>query len=309
MHSPASAEIPDSLRLWYKRPAANWNEALPVGNGRLGAMVFGGIEEERLQLNEETIWSKGGEYKDNPNGHKYVDQVRELLFQGKYNQAEKMFKEKMMTTRLPSGTNTYQTLGDLSIKFEGMENITDYYRDLDLHKAISTTRYKSGNVQYTRTVFSSAVDQALIMKVTADATGKVDCSIELNRPGEGEVVTAQGNTLTMTQHLSDGKGVKFETRLQAISKSGTIKTKNNKLIVKNADELELRLVAGTDYFKGDPTEVCNDYQEKLAPREIFRNTERPHCRLPVLFQQGNHGNPSVSCRRVCYGREDRCPET
>ncbi|MEX0312902.1 MAG: alkaline phosphatase [Allomuricauda sp.] len=260
------SEMGDNLKLWYKHPAANWNEALPVGNGKLGAMVFGGIEEERLQLNEESIWSKDGEYLDRPNAHKYLKQIRNLLFEGKYAEAEKIYGEQVLTPRLPSNTNTYQTLGDIILKFDGIENVTNYYRDLNLNNATSTTSYKADNVDFKRTVFSTAADNALILKTTASEPGKINCTIGLSRPGDGEKVVAQDNLLIMTQHLSNGKGVKYETRLQVINKSGSLEVINNQIRVKDADELELRLVAGSDFGQKDPAELCDNYIHKLENR-------------------------------------------
>ncbi len=262
-----AAQSPENLKLWYKRPAANWNEALPIGNGSLGAMVFGGTVEERIQLNEETIWSKDGEYLDRPNAHKYLKQIRTLLFDGKYAEAEKLYNEQVLTPRLPSNTNTYQTLGNITLKFEGIDNVTDYYRDLNLGNATSTTRYKASNVDFKRTVFSSAVDNVLIIKTTASEPGKIHCAISLSRPGEGEKVIAQNDgTLTMTQHLSNGKGVKYEAKLKIINTSGSLEVVNDQIVVKDADELELRLVAGSDYRKENPTKLCEDYLQKLEKR-------------------------------------------
>ena len=257
----------DSLKLWFKRPAANWNEALPVGNGRLGAMVFGGVGQERLQLNEESVWSKSGEYQDKKGGYKHVKRIRSLLFQGKYKEAEEVAVEKLMGERLPSGTNTYQTLGDLHIHFEGIENYTDYRRELDLYSATALTRFKTNGVWHTREVFSSAVDQVVVMRATASQPGQISCAIMLTRPGEGEVVKAAGDMLVMTHHLSDGKGVKFEARVTVLAEGGTINIENKKLVVKNANSLELRLVAGTDYFGKDPVQLCDEFQKKLQDRE------------------------------------------
>ncbi|WP_420320035.1 glycosyl hydrolase family 95 catalytic domain-containing protein [Flagellimonas sp.] len=258
-----SSQTSESLKLWYKNPAVDWNEALPVGNGRLGAMVFGGIQEERIQLNEETIWTKDGEYKDRTHAHNYIDEIRKLLFDGKYAEAEKLYSEQVLSPRLPSNTNTYQTLGDITLSFDGIEDATDYYRELDLNNATTTTRFKVKDVTYNRTVFSSAVDNVLVFKTTSDQPGRINCTIGLSRPGDGEKVRVEGNMLIMTQHLSNGKGVKYEARLQLIAKSGTTQVVGNQFVVKNADELELRLVAGTDYRGQDPAQLCNDYQRKL----------------------------------------------
>ena len=261
-----TAQATEDLKLWYKHPATNWNEALPVGNGSLGAMVFGGIQEERIQLNEETIWTKGDEYKDRLNAHKYIDKIRNLLFEGKYAEAEKLYTEQVLTPRLPSNTNTYQTLGDITLTFDGIENVSDYYRDLDIANATNNIRYNAKGITYNRTVFSSAVDNALIVKATASKPGNINCTVGLSRPGDGEKVIVQDNMLIMTQHLSDGKGVKYEARLQVMAKSGSMEVINNQFVVKNADELELRLVVGTDFRKKNPTQLCDESIQKLKDR-------------------------------------------
>lgn len=162
----------EPLKLWFKQPASNWNEALPVGNERLGAMVFGGTNIERLQLNEESVWSKQGEYLDKKGGYKHIPEIRNLLFERKYVEAEKLAKEKLMSDRLPSGTNAYQTLGDLNIIFEGLEGISDYYRELSLDSAMVKTSFRYGKVKHSRTVFSSAVDQALLVMAEATKPGQ-----------------------------------------------------------------------------------------------------------------------------------------
>ena len=258
------ASYKDSLTLWYRQPAQIWDEALPIGNGRLGAMVFGGVITERLQLNEESIWSKGDEYKDKPGGYKYVKKIRSLLFQGKYLEAETMAKEKLMTERLPSGTNTYQTLGDLHIKFEGVDNYKNYYRDLDLNRAMATTRFTSENVQHQRTVFSTAKDQAIVMRATANRPGNITATLALSRPGEGETITANGNKIILKHHLSDGNGVQFEARVVVMTDGGTITVEGQQLRVNRANSIEIRIVAGTDYSQGNPATICDTYEQSLS---------------------------------------------
>ena len=130
-------ELKEEFRLWFKQPASVWNEALPVGNGRLGAMVFGGVEQERLQLNEESVWTKGNTLEDKEDGYKAIPEIRELLFKGEYEKAEQMCKKELMSERLPSGTNTYQTLGNLNIQFEGVDNYNNYKQELQLDSALN----------------------------------------------------------------------------------------------------------------------------------------------------------------------------
>ena len=257
-----TASAGEELKLWFNQPADNWNEALPIGNGRLGAMVFGGVSHERLQLNEESVWSFGGEYLDKKGGYKAIPQIRKLLFAGKYVEAEKMCMEHLMTDRLPSGTNTYQTLGDLNIQFEGITGYSNYKRELQLDNALTKTTFYANRANHTRTVFSSAVDQALVMLAEADKPGKISCSLELSRPGDGEEVNLTAGQFTMKQHVNGGKGVQYETIIKVIPHGGEMTVDGNKLRIQDADKLEIRVVAATNYRGGNPSELCKNY---LAP--------------------------------------------
>ncbi|HZM91310.1 MAG TPA: glycoside hydrolase family 95 protein, partial [Blastocatellia bacterium] len=151
--SYAAPEQP--LRLWYRQPAAVWNEALPIGNGRLGAMVFGGVQTEQIQLNEDTIWA--GEKRDrlNPEAASNLAEVRRLLFAGKPKEAEILAEKTIIS--IPKRMPPYQPLGDLLISFRGQSEARDYVRELDLDTAIARVSYQSGDAKFTREVFSSAV--------------------------------------------------------------------------------------------------------------------------------------------------------
>lgn len=267
--------ISDELTLWFKQPAADWNEALPIGNGKLGAMVFGGIENERLQLNEESVWSKQGEYLDKQGGYKYLPEIRNLLFEGKYVEAEKLAKEKLMGERLPSGTNSYQTLGDLNLSFDSLGNISNYKRELKLDSALVRTSFFSERVRHTRTVFSSAADQAIVMLAEADRPGEIYCKVSISRPGDGEIISVEGNTITMKQHVSDGKGVKYETRIKIISHGGTIRLMDSSIYVDEADKMEIRIVAGTDYRGNVPEQLCDRYI-KLSEKKNYEQVLEDH---------------------------------
>lgn len=266
----------EELKLWFKRPAANWDEALPVGNGRLGAMVFGGVTEERLQLNEESVWSKGATLADKIDGYKSIPKIQKLLFEGKYVEAEKLCLEKLMTDRLPSGTNTYQTLGDLKIQFEGLDYYNNYKRELLLDSALVRTTFRANRAKHTRTVFSSAVDQTLFMLAEADKPGQLTCTMELSRPGEGEqVAIVQDHIIVMSQHVNQGNGVKYETRVKVIPHGGDMKIDGSKLVIESADKLELWIVAATDYHEGNPSERCT-YFLNLPARKGFEKILEQH---------------------------------
>lgn len=164
-------ELAFAQTLWFQQPAKDWNHALPIGNGRLGAMVFGGVEEERLQLNEETVWTHVQMNPDAKDGHKYIQEIRELLFAGEYAAAEKLCSEHLLS--ITDKENSYQSLGDISLSFHDVTNYYNYKRQLDLITAIHSTTFKVNGVQHTRTTFSSAPDQALFYKAQADKTGQI----------------------------------------------------------------------------------------------------------------------------------------
>lgn len=258
----------DDNKLWYKSPANKWDDALPIGNGRLGAMVFGGVSTERLQLNEESVWSKGGEYRDKEDGFKYIDEIRSLLFNGKYKKAEKIAKEKLMSERLPGGTNTYQTLGDLHIKFEGVDKYDDYYRELNLNTATVTTKFRAGDVTHERTYFSSAPDQTIVMLSKTNKPHSITASIVLSRPDEGETILATGNKIILKHHLNNGNGVQFEVRVMVLIEGGTLSIKGNQLKVVKSNSMEVRIVAGTDYFGKIPEILCDKFEEQLEEKSF-----------------------------------------
>jgi alpha-L-fucosidase 2 len=298
----ASSSEKDDLVLWYRQPATDWNEALPVGNGRLGAMVFGGVNEERLQLNEESVWTKGGENVDLKDGAKYLPQIRKLLFEGKYTEGQKLADEKLLGERLPSGTNTYQTLGDLKFYFTGIENPVNYKRELQLENALVITTFEAGKVKYKRTVFSSAVDQAVVMMAEADQPGQISCTLELSRPGEGENVLADGNAIVMKQQVN-GNGVHYEARVKVINHGGVLKQDGQRLCVEKADKLEVRIVAATDYRGDDPSTKCSQYQN-LSSGKVYGNILSDHIReYQSYFKRVSFDIPSSEA--VAFATDDR----
>jgi hypothetical protein len=161
----------EPLSLWYRQPARQWVEALAVGNGRLGAMVFGGVSQERIQLNEDTLWAGGPYDPANPDALEALPKERELIFAGQYREAHNLIGQKMMAkplTQMP-----YQCVGDLLLEFPDANGVTDYRRDLNLDTAVATVAYTIDGVRYTREVFSSPVDQVIVIRLKADKPGKV----------------------------------------------------------------------------------------------------------------------------------------
>src|SRR5438034_5688091 len=154
----------EELKLWYAQPAAKWEEALPLGSGRLGAMVFGGVADERIQFNEDTLWTgKPHDYVRAGAGD-HLDEIRQLVFAGDGKAAEKLARETFLSD--PVRQKAYQPFGDLRFHFAAKENATDYRRELDLDSAVATTRYKVGDITFTRQVFASYPDNAIVVRLT-----------------------------------------------------------------------------------------------------------------------------------------------
>src|SRR5882762_188716 len=175
----ASASAWGDLRLWYRQPAKNWNEALPIGNGRLGAMVFGGIDSERIQLNEDTIWAGEKRDRNNPEGLKNLAEVRRLLFAGKPKEAEVLAERTMIA--VPKRMPPYQPLGDLLLRFSDQESATDYVRELDIDTGIVRITYQSGDARFMREVFALAVGQVIVIRLTCSKYGRISFTATLTR--------------------------------------------------------------------------------------------------------------------------------
>src|SRR5262245_33387736 len=177
---PIQNEVPPNANvLWYRQPAASWNEALPIGNGRLGAMVFGAIQSERIQLNEDTIWAGEKRDRNNSEGAKNLAEVRRLLFAGKPKEAEELAEKTIIA--IPKRMPPYQPLGDLLIRFSGAQEASEYRRELDLDSGIVRTTYRSGDAHFSREVFSSAVDQVIVVRLTSDKPAHISFATTLIR--------------------------------------------------------------------------------------------------------------------------------
>src|SRR5215207_2182158 len=163
----ATASADEPLLLWYDKPAQEWTEALPIGNGRLGAMIFGGPASEQLQLNEDTLYAGSPYDPNNPEALRALPEARRLIFEGKYKEAHDLVGAKMMAN--PIKQMPYEPLGDLKLSFPGHENFTGYRRQLDLNTAIATVSYKVGPTTFTRDVFVSPLDQVIIVRLTTDS--------------------------------------------------------------------------------------------------------------------------------------------
>ena len=274
--SDAQAQtIPSGLKIWFTRPAENWNDALPVGNGRLGAMVFGGIENERLQLNEESVWTGKPRWDANPDALKNLPKVRQLLFEGKYSEAEKLAQSGILGTFRRDNASSYQTLGDLTFDFGPLRGISNYRRELDIKEAIARVSYTSGQTNYLREIFSSAPGQVLVVRFTADKPGALTFTARLSRPGNKAVIEANENEIVMKEHVGDGTGVKMEARMKLNAENGTVVTAGDSIRVEKATSVTILLTASTDYWGKDPA-VVTASQMEAASKDSFTEIKNAH---------------------------------
>ena len=247
-----------NLKLWYKEPAKDWNEALPIGNGRLGAMVFGGIFSERIQLNEDSVWYGGPVDRNNPAAKKYLPEIRELIFAGRLKEAEEL--AKLALSGMPEGQRAYQTLGDMNLYFnEDKVEYENYNRELDLNEAIVRVSFSSNGINYEREVFATAVDGVIAIRIKADQKGAISFRLNLNR-GKlmDQVLPLDSSTLLMKGHCGGEGGSIFRAMVKAVNRGGQVDTIGENLLVNAADELILYLAAETSFRHRDPLLVCED---------------------------------------------------
>ncbi len=288
----------NAMKLWYQQPADWWTQAMPVGNGRLGAMIFGGVAAERIQLNEQSLWSGGPQDADNPAALAALPEIRRLIAEGKYADAEKLTIAKMVCQGKGSGTGAgehvpfgcYQTFGDLWFAFDGADKAFDEYRrELDLDSAVVRIDYRIGKRHFTREVFSSAVDQVTVMHFSSDVPGSLSFSLALNRDrrngskdgkNDSDIAPATGgktrpefegrfegpDRLVMEGRVWDGKGMRFAGVVQALAEGGELSGDGAELRVKNANAVTVLFTAATDYRGGEPLAQCREWLAKAAAK-------------------------------------------
>ncbi len=259
-----------SSRLWYRQPAQTWTEALPVGNGRLGAMVHGGLAEEHLQLNEDTLWNGQPRGYHQEGAVDVLPELRRLLWEGKQKEAEELATQRFMS--VPLRQMMYQPLGDLRIALPGHEAGTDYRRELDLTTAVARVTYRVGETTYTRETFSSAPDNVLVQHIAADRPGSVRALVRLSSPHAGFVVRRVGDELHLSGRVTDGV-LPFAARLQVRAPGGTLSWVDGGLEVKAAHSLTVVLSAATAYKRfdditGAPEELAGKALAAVAGKDV-----------------------------------------
>ena len=280
--------------IWFTAPAKDWNEAMPIGNGRLAAMVFGNTDKERVQFNEETFWSGRPHdytnYTGDPKAH--LAEIRELIFDDRYKEAEKEVVANLMGN--PIYQQAYQPLGDLFLSFPDQGEVTDYRRELNLDDATIKISYKKNGTGYTREVFSSAVDQAIVMRITVDKKGALNTDVSLNSPQKHTIKANNDGTLYMEGvWMGDGKdrpliggvkgeGIRFETQLKVDLEGGEMTARDSIIHIRNGDTLTLRLVAATSFknymdISADAAQRCQDYL-RISDGKNYSQMRKDHRR-------------------------------
>ena len=291
------------LKIWYNQPAKvikeeyripeggwfsdsdrGWLKALPLGNGSLGLMVFGDVNFERIQLNEESMWTGSVTDSDNPDAYEAQDKIRTLLFEGKYREATELTN----TTQVCKGVGSkpfgpygsFATLGDLWIENGNNSDYQNYRRELDLEDAVVRVSYTQDDVTYSREIFSSNPDQVMVARFTADMRGMISLTCKLKRPELFKTYT-ENEQLVMTGALTDGKagdGLRYMARLKAVQKKGTSHYTDSTIVIEGADEVILFLSASTDYVLKYPEYKGREY-EKITAASIERASVKSYNKL------------------------------
>lgn len=253
-------------RLWYKKPAGSWNEALPIGNGRLGGMIYGHPAQEQMQLNEDSIWYGDPIDRNNPDAFKNLPVIRKLLFGGRIKEAERL--AAMALSGVPESQRPYQTMGELFLYFElDDSDIGNYKRELNLENAIVTMGFTLHGVKYTRRYFSSAADQVMVIRITSDKPGAISFTANLRRIRYLDAVKAStGNTITMFASCGAEKGIRFCTMVRAINEGGAVSTIGENLVVEGADAVTLLLSVATSFYRQDYQAQCEEYLDNAAAK-------------------------------------------
>ncbi len=270
------------LKLWYKEPAKQWVEALPVGNGRLGAMVYGDPCHEIIQLNENTFWAGSPNRNDNKNSKDALYEIQELVFEGKYSEAQDLVNEKMISKT--SHGSAYQTIGNLKLNFKGNEDYSDYYRDLNLKDAITSYHFKSEGVNYKTEVLASNPDQVIVVQITSDKRNALNYSLTMDRPSNYIIETNGNDELIMSGISSDFEGVKGKVKFQAIVKvvnsGGEISRSDSTLNITGADFSTIYISIATNFvnyqdISGDEKQLAASYLQK-ALKKSYPKLKKDH---------------------------------
>ncbi|MBV4241455.1 glycoside hydrolase N-terminal domain-containing protein [Phocaeicola dorei] len=306
----------ETTELWYAQPAKVWMESLPIGNGRLGAMTYGGIEEEKLALNESTMWS--GQYNENQNkpfGREKMNQLRKLFFEGKLSEGNRIAGDNLHGNQTSFGTHL--PIGDLKIQFIYPEGkVTDYRRSLSLDEAVSSVSFNSGGVNYKREYFATNPDNVLVLRLTADKQKSITMNMGLDLMRQADL-SVENNQLVFTGKvdfpLHGPGGVCFEGRIAVLADNGEVKMEQSGVSIKEADAVTLIVDVRTDYKSPDYKTLCADGVEKAAAKSYdelkqahIKDYNTLYNRVSIHFgQDANRAMPTdVRWKQVKEGKTD-----
>ena len=288
---PTGAER--EMVLWYNQPGMQWLEGMPIGNGFMGAMVFGRIQHERIALNEGTFWSGRPNDYANPDGYRYFAAIRDLVFAGKYKEAEKMANDHFFG--IPVNQQAFQPLGDLLLTFKTGDTVGEYYRELDMETGIAKVRYRDGDAVFTREIFMSHPDHVMVLRLACNKPHRISVEARLQSPYLDSVVARPGR-LTMDGAWKgplppspnnaliasvEGTGLKFRTTLLALPEEGRQRITDTSLVIENATSVTFILTAATSFknyadIGGDPGAVCEKILGNVAGKNysaLLKNHE------------------------------------
>jgi alpha-L-fucosidase 2 len=261
-----SAEAHQPLTLWYQQPATAWTEALPIGNGRLGAMIFGGVPVERFQLNDSTLWAGGPYDPNNPDALKHLQECRDLIFAGKYKEAQDLVNAKMMAT--PIRQMPYQTVGDLLLTFQHSADVTDYRRQLDLDLAITVVDYVADGIRYMREMFACPVRDVIVVRLTTNKPATLSFTASIETPMTAAASTQAPGDLVLSgvnnKSQTIDPALKFEARCRVVATGGTTTVNPDTVSVANADSALLFIDTATSFKNYH--DVSGDPSSAIAPR-------------------------------------------
>ena len=306
----------ETTELWYAQPAKVWMESLPIGNGRLGAMTYGGIEEEKLALNESTMWS--GQYNKNQNkpfGREKMNQLRKLFFEGKLSEGNRIAGDNLHGNQTSFGTHL--PIGDLKMQFIYPEGkVTDYRRSLSLDEAVSSVSFNSGGVNYKREYFATNPDNVLVLRLTADKQKSITMNMGLDLMRQADL-SVENNQLVFTGKvdfpLHGPGGVCFEGRIAVLADNGEVKMEQSGVSIKEADAVTLIVDVRTDYKSPDYKTLCADGVEKAAAKSYdelkqahIKDYNTLYNRVSIHFgQDANRAMPTdVRWKQVKEGKTD-----
>ena len=306
----------ETTELWYAQPAKVWMESLPIGNGRLGAMTYGGIEEEKLALNESTMWS--GQYNENQNkpfGREKMNQLRKLFFEGKLSEGNRIAGDNLHGNQTSFGTHL--PIGDLKMQFIYPEGkVTDYRRSLSLDEAVSSVSFNSGGVNYKREYFATNPDNVLVLRLTADKQKSITMNMGLDLMRQADL-SVENNQLVFTGKvdfpLHGPGGVCFEGRIAVLADNGEVKMEQSGVSIKEADAVTLIVDVRTDYKSPDYKTLCADGVKKAAAKSYdelkqahIKDYNTLYNRVSIHFgQDANRALPTdVRWKQVKEGKTD-----